>query len=168
MYETKNKKKQRRSCGKTLLIFSCYGGISSKNETFKWENEKKMKKTCFFLLSCFAAIFLVCLYKMSIRCHVIGFNFLIENYDIIDNFGSFGSFFLMWSIFVNVISTLCYSQNKKDKKHIKADLKNRQTFLLYPRYLKLQWFSIDLVWDFSLVLFVMFYFVVIPCLLVLL
>lgn len=59
-------------------------------------NEKtttKKKKTCLFLLSCFAAIFFFCLYKMSIRCHVIGFNFLIENYDIIDNFGSFGSFF---------------------------------------------------------------------------
>lgn len=54
-------------------------------------NNNDEKKTCFFLLSCFAAIFV--LYKMSIRCHVIGFNFLIENYDIIDNFGSFGSFF---------------------------------------------------------------------------
>lgn len=41
----------------------------------------------------FCCYFFVCLYKMSIRCHVIGFNFLIENYDIIDNFGSFGSFF---------------------------------------------------------------------------
>lgn len=86
----KKEKKKRRTREKTLLIFSCYGGISSKYETFKWKTTKK-KKTCFFLLSCFAAIFGF----VYIKCqyNVIGFNFLIENYDIIDNFGSFGSFF---------------------------------------------------------------------------
>lgn len=81
--------KKRRTREKTLLIFSCYVGISSKYETFKWKTTKK-KKTCFFLLSCFAAIF--GFVYMKCQYNVIGFNFLIENY-IIDNFGSFGSFF---------------------------------------------------------------------------
>ncbi len=138
------------------------------------ENNKK-EKDMLLSLVLFCCYFWFCLYEMSIQCHVIGFNFLIENYDIIDNFGSFGSFFFfMWSIFVNVISTLCYSQNKetnkkrdkKTKTNKKADGKNSQMFLLYPQYLKLQsWFSIDLVWDFSLVLFLC-YFILFYCFLV--
>ncbi len=74
----------------------------------------------------------------------------------------------MWSIFVNVIATLCYSQNKekskkkRDKKTTKSRLKISQMFLLYPQYLKLQsWFSNDFSLGFFIsAIFMLFYFIV--------
>lgn len=64
-------------------------------------------KTCFFLLFCFCCYFWFCLYEMSIQCHVIGFNFLIENDDIIDNFGSFGSFFFYFLFLFFYVINFC-------------------------------------------------------------
>lgn len=140
------------------------------------ENNKK-EKDMLLSLVLFCCYFWFCLYEMSIQCHVIGFNFLIENYDIIDNFGSFGSFFffflcdqflLMWFLRYAIPKTKKQTkkETKKTKTNKKADGKNSQMFLLYPQYLKLQsWFSIDLVWDFSLVLFLC-YFILFYCFLV--
>lgn len=69
---------------------------------------------------------------MSIQCHVIGFNFLIENYDIIDNFGSFGSFFfflcdqflLMWFLRYAIPKTK--KQTKKETKKQKTTKKQME------------------------------------------
>lgn len=120
----KQKKPRGEAAGRHSSYLAAMEGFPARMKLSWKKNNGKKEKDMLLSLVLFCCYFLFRLYKMSIQCHVIGFNFLIENYDIIDNFGSFGRFFfLMWSIFVNVISTLCYSQKQKRQKNTKKQMK---------------------------------------------